>query len=199
MTNRRGMSNLTVLIASAGLVYLALAIVMGVSPGIALSRTKPLPGVVPLTAQEAAGRDVYVAEGCSYCHTQQVRPLKVDAVWGRPSTAGDYAYATPELLGTERTGPDLTNVGMRQPSDVWNLIHLYEPRALVHASVMPDYPWLFVAKDHAAPGDIAVPVPAGYAPAGKMVVATQRALDLVAYLKSLKQVALPTPGPATAP
>jgi cytochrome c oxidase cbb3-type subunit II len=195
MTTRRGMNNLTVLIASAGLVYVALAIVMGVSPGIVLSQTKPIAGVVPLTAQEAAGRDVYVAEGCSYCHTQQVRPIPVDHVWGRPSTAGDYAYATPQLLGTERTGPDLTNVGMRQPSDVWNLIHLYEPRTLVHASVMPAYPWLFTVKDHAAPGDVTVAVPPGYAPAGKVVVATQRALDLVAYLKSLKQVALPTPAP----
>lgn len=191
------MSNLTVLMASAGLTYVALAILMGVIPGIVFSQTKPVQGLMPLTAQQSAGREVYVGEGCSYCHTQQVRPLAQDAVWGRPSTAGDYAYATPELLGTERTGPDLTNVGARQPSDVWNLIHLYEPRALVHASIMPDYPWLFVAKDQASPGDVTVAVPPGYAPAGKTIVATQRALDLVAYLKSLKQPALPTPGPGT--
>lgn len=191
------MSNLTVLMASAGLTYVALAILMGVIPGIVFSQTKPVQGLMPLTAQQSAGREVYVGEGCSYCHTQQVRPLAQDAVWGRPSTAGDYVYATPELLGTERTGPDLTNVGARQPSDVWNLIHLYEPRALVHASIMPDYPWLFVAKDQASPGDVTVAVPPGYAPAGKTIVATQRALDLVAYLKSLKQPALPTPGPGT--
>jgi cbb3-type cytochrome c oxidase subunit II len=185
------MSNLGVLMTSAGLTYVALALLMGVIPGIVFSRTKPVQGLVPLTTQQAAGREAYVGEGCSYCHTQQVRPLQQDAVWGRPSTSGDYAYATPELLGTERTGPDLTNVGSRQPSDVWNLIHLYQPRALVHASIMPDYPWLFVVKDHPVPGDVAVPVPAGYAPPGKTIVATQRALDLVAYLKSLKQPALP--------
>lgn len=199
MTGRRGMSNLNVLMASAGLTYLALAVLMGVIPGIVFSQTKPVQGVMPLTAQQAAGREVYVGEGCSYCHTQQVRPLAQDAVWGRPSTAGDFVYATPQLLGTERTGPDLTNVGSRQPSDVWNLIHLYQPRALVHASIMPDYPWLFIVKDHAAPGDVTVAVPPGYAPAGKTIVATQPALDLVAYLKSLKQPALPTPGPGAAP
>jgi cytochrome c oxidase cbb3-type subunit 2 len=189
------MNDVGVLTASAFFVYLVLAIVMGVIPGTMLSATKPLRGVVPLSQQEARGRDVYIGEGCSYCHTQQVRPLEQDRVWGRPSARGDYAYATPQLLGTERTGPDLTNIGARQPSDVWHLIHLYQPRALVHGSIMPAYPWLFVEQSRADPGDVAVPVPAGYAPAGKTVVASQSALDLVAYLKSLKQAALPEPAP----
>jgi cytochrome c oxidase cbb3-type subunit 2 len=193
--NRRGMNDLSILLGSAFFTYLVLAIVMGVLPGIALSQVHPLPGVVPLTEPQARGRGVYVAEGCSYCHTQQVRPLEQDRVWGRPSTAGDYVYDQPQLLGTERTGPDLTNVGKRQPSDVWNLIHLYEPRAVVSASIMPAYPWLFVAKASAAPGDVTVPLPPGFGHAGTVVVASPRALDLVAYLKSLKQVSLPTPAP----
>jgi cytochrome c oxidase cbb3-type subunit II len=193
--NRRGMNSLTVLTASAFFIYLFLAIAMGVIPGAVLSTTKPIPGLAQLTEQQARGRAVYVGEGCSYCHTQQVRPLEQDRVWGRPSTGGDYAYATPQLLGTERTGPDLSNIGQRQPSDVWHLIHLYQPRALVHASIMPAYPWLFAAKDRADPGDVTVLVPAAFAPTGKRIVATQSALDLVAYLKSLKQAALPTPAP----
>ncbi len=190
------MNDVGVLTCSAFFVYLGFAIVMGVIPGMVLSATKPLAGVVPLTAQQARGREIYVGEGCSYCHTQQVRPLEQDRVWGRPSARGDYAYATPQLLGTERTGPDLTNIGARQPSDVWHLIHLYQPRALVHGSIMPAYPWLFVEKDRLESGDVTVGVPAGYAPAGKSVVASQSALDLVAYLKSLKQVALPPQAPA---
>jgi cytochrome c oxidase cbb3-type subunit 2 len=193
--NRSSMNDVGILTASAFFIYLCLALVMGVIPGSVLSGTKPLAGVVPLTDQEARGRAVYVGEGCSYCHTQQVRPLQQDRIWGRPSAAGDYAYATPQLLGTERTGPDLTNVGARQPSDVWHLIHLYQPRALVHASIMPSYPWLFAEKNAADPGDVTVAVPAGYAPAGKTVVATQSALDLVAYLKSLKQASLPASAP----
>jgi cytochrome c oxidase cbb3-type subunit 2 len=124
-----------------------------------------------------------------------VRPLAQDRVWGRASVAVDYAYATPELLGTERTGPDLSNVGARQPSDVWQSIHLYEPRALVHASIMPAYPWMFVAKDRAEPGDVVVDVPPEYAPKGKVIVATREEQDLVAYLKSLKQPPLPSPSP----
>ncbi|BDE06163.1 hypothetical protein WPS_14390 [Vulcanimicrobium alpinum] len=189
------MNNLGILAGSAFFTYLALAIAMGVFPGAALSATKPGPGVVPLSAQEARGRDVYVAEGCSYCHTQQVRPLAQDGVWGRPSTAGDYAHDTPQLLGTERTGPDLSNIGARQPSDVWHLIHLYQPRSLVHASIMPQYPWLFAVKVRADAGDVTVAVPPGYVAPNSTVVATQSALDLVAYLKSLKQKPLPTAAP----
>jgi cytochrome c oxidase cbb3-type subunit 2 len=192
---RKGMDNVGVLVVSAATIYAFLAIVIGVIPGTVLSATPPGPGVMPLTAGAARGRAVYVAEGCSYCHTQQVRPLAQDHVWGRPSVAGDYAYATPELLGTERTGPDLTNIGARQPSEVWNLIHLYEPRSLVHASIMPAYPWLFQAKDRADRGDVVVDVPQGYAPTDKTIVATREVLDLIAYLQSLKQAPLPTPSP----
>jgi cytochrome c oxidase cbb3-type subunit 2 len=185
-----GMNNVVMLVGIPFIIYGVLALFMGALPGWVLSQTPPAPGVVPLTAQQARGREIYVAEGCSYCHTQQVRPLKQDLVFGRPSIAGDYAYATPELLGSERNGPDLSNIGSRQPSDVWQYIHLYEPRSLVSNSIMPAYPWLYQIKAHADPGDITVPVPPVYAPTRRVVIATQEAQDLVAYLKSLKQVPL---------
>ena len=184
------MKSVWVLVGSSAAVYVTLALGMAVFPGIALSHVTPTPGLMPLTAQQARGRDIYVGEGCSYCHTQYVRPLAQDKVWGRPSAAGDYAYTTPELFGTERNGPDLTNVGARQPSDVWNLIHLYEPRALTSGSIMPSYRYLFDEKVHAAPGDVVVPVPAGFAPPGEVVVATPEARALVAYIESLKQPVL---------
>ncbi len=190
------MDNVLVLVLSAAGIYAFLAIMMGVVPGTVLSKTAAGPGVMPLGAAAARGREVYVGEGCSYCHTQQVRPLAQDRVWGRASVAGDYAYATPQLLGTERTGPDLSNIGARQPSDVWQSIHLYEPRALVHASIMPAYAWMFIAKDHAQPGDVVVSVPPEYAPPGKVIVTTREEQDLVAYLKSFKQPALPSPAPS---
>ena len=192
---RRGMDNVAVLVLSAAGIYAFLAIVMGVIPGAVLSKVPAGPGVVPLDAVAARGRAVYVSEGCSYCHTQQVRPLAQDRVWGRASAAGDYAYSTPQLLGSERTGPDLSNIGARQPSGVWHSIHFYEPRALVHASIMPAYPWMFVVKDRADPGDVVVNVPPEYAPKDKVIVATRDEQDLVAYLKSLKQPPLPAPSP----
>jgi cytochrome c oxidase cbb3-type subunit 2 len=193
--SRKGMDHVGVLVFSAAGIYAALAIMIGVTPGAVLSKSPALPGVAPLNAAQAHGREIYVGEGCSYCHTQLVRPLAQDRVWGRASVAGDYTYSTPQLLGTERTGPDLSNIGARQPSAVWHSIHFYEPRALVTGSIMPAYPWLFVLKDKADPGDVVVTVPSAFAPPGKVVVATADEQDLVAYLTSLKQVPLPSPVP----
>lgn len=189
--NRGGMNNVWSIVLASALVYGALAIFMGVIPGAVLSKTAPAPGTHPLDAQQARGRDVYVSEGCEYCHSQVVRPLRQDSVFGRPSIAGDYAYSTPELLGDHRNGPDLSNIGTRQPSETWQYIHLWNPRAVVAGSIMPRYPWLFDVKSKAAPNDVVVTVPPAYAPpAGKTVVASDDARALVAYLKALKQASL---------
>src|SRR3954469_23957932 len=104
------MSKSLAIFGGSTLGYAALAMLMGGLPRIWLSHIPPTPGAKPLTPAEARGRDIYVAEGCFYCHTQQVRPLPGDRMFGRPSAPGDYAYQTPELLGSERNGPDLTNI-----------------------------------------------------------------------------------------
>lgn len=186
----RGMNDVWALVGASAVVYGILAILMGVVPGMVLSRSAPTPGLSPLTAAAARGRDLYVGEGCAYCHTQNVRPLQQDLVFGRPSVAGDYAYATPELLGDHRNGPDLSNIGARQPSTAWQYIHLWDPRAVVHDSIMPRYSWLFEVKRRADPGDEVVPLPPGFAPPNSVVVTTDDSRDLVAYLESLKQVPL---------
>ncbi len=184
------MNNVWSLVLASAVVYAVLAVLMGVVPGIVLSNTPPTAGLHPPDARERHGRDIYVSEGCAYCHTQNVRPLKQDLVFGRPSIAGDYAYDTPELLSDHRNGPDLSNIGNRQPSAVWQYIHLWDPRAVVQDSIMPRYPWLFAVKPAAALGDVVVAVPQSFAPAHGIVVATQDARDLVSYLESLKQVPL---------
>lgn len=184
------MNKLVLIAGGSTLVYGVLAMLMGVIPGITLSRVPAGPNVVPLTALQAEGRDVYVANGCSYCHTQQVRPLEQDKVFGRPSMAGDFKYQTPELLGSERTGPDLTNIGVRQPSATWQYIHLYNPRAVVPESIMPSFAWLFDVVDKAPEGATVVPLPKAWAPANGVVVPTHKAEALIAYLASLKQPAL---------
>ena len=184
------MNKLLLIAGGSTLVYGVLAMLMGVLPGIELSKTPPGPGVEPLTSLQAQGRDVYVANGCSYCHTQQVRPLPQDTVFGRPSAPGDFAYQTPELLGSQRTGPDLTNVGERQPSTVWQYIHLYNPRAVVPQSVMPAFSWMFEVVDQAPPGLTPVTLPKLYAPTQGVVVPRLEAQALIAYLLALKQPAL---------
>jgi cytochrome c oxidase cbb3-type subunit 2 len=184
------MRNVWIIVGASAGIYGTLAFFMGVLPGIVLSHVPATPGLRPLTAEQAAGRDIYVSEGCAYCHSQVVRPLAQDKVFGRPSVAGDYAYATPELLSDHRNGPDLANVGTRQPSDVWNAIHLYEPRALVAGSIMPAYPYLFIVRSKALANETVVPVPAPWGPPGEVVVEGPDAKALIAYIESLKQVPL---------
>jgi cytochrome c oxidase cbb3-type subunit 2 len=180
-------NKLVPIVGGSTLVYACLAWMMAVWPGTELSNLPAGPGVEPLTALQSEGRDVYVANGCSYCHTQQVRPLDEDKVFGRPSAPGDFKYQTPELLGSERTGPDLTNIGVRQPSSVWQYIHLYNPRAVVPESIMPSFGWLFEVLDQAPPGVTPVPLPRSYAPTRGVVVPAHTAEALIAYLASLKQ------------
>jgi cytochrome c oxidase cbb3-type subunit 2 len=184
------MNKLLLIVGGSTLVYGCLAWTMGVWPGIELSKIAAGPGVEPLTALQSEGREVYVANGCSYCHTQQVRPLDADKVFGRPSAPGDFKYQTPELLGSERTGPDLTNIGARQPSSVWQYIHLYNPRAVVPESIMPSFNWMFGVVAQSPAGVTPVPLPTSYAPARGVVVPTHQAQALIAYLASLKQPAL---------
>ncbi len=155
-------------------------------------RDIPAPdGLKPYTSAELRGREVYIANGCVYCHTQQPRDASFapDAKrgWGRVSVPADYTYDRPHLLGSMRTGPDLFNIGVRQPSADWNLGHLYQPRAYVPESIMPSYPYLFEVKDKADKDEVEVHLPPSVQPQGKVVVAKPEALDLVKYLQSLKR------------
>jgi cytochrome c oxidase cbb3-type subunit 2 len=102
----------------------------------------PSPGLAVYSPLELEGRDIYIRESCSTCHTQQVRPLLAEVKrYGPYSRAGEFAYDRPFLWGSKRTGPDLARVGGRY-SDAWHQLHLLDPRAVVPASIMPAYPWL---------------------------------------------------------
>lgn len=102
--------------------------------------------VVPYTALQLAGRDVYIREGCNNCHSQTVRPLPADVKrYGPPSKSGEFVYDRPFLWGSRRMGPDLARVGGKYP-DSWQYHHLEAPRAMVENSNMPAYAFL---KDNA--------------------------------------------------
>ena len=176
------------IVALAGIAYLILTLGTAILPAAKVQETPPFPGAPVRTSAAERGRQLYLKEGCGFCHTQFVRDLPMDRPFGRASLAADYAREDPPLLGSERTGPDLANVGARQPRDVWHLIHLYNPRAVVLQSVMPAYSWYFQAKEHAEASDVVVPVPTTFAPSSKVIVATPDALALVRYLLSLRQV-----------
>jgi cytochrome c oxidase cbb3-type subunit 2 len=147
----------------------------------------PQPGLRPYTFEQAHGREIYVREGCVYCHSQQTRPEGFGSDqqrrWGRPSLPGDYFYDQPHLLGTMRTGPDLLNIGARQASRDWHLTHLYNPRAVVAQSVMPPFTWLFEERTSAGPTDVVVKVPGSRS----VIVASREGQDLVEYLLSMNR------------
>ncbi|MCC6684759.1 MAG: cytochrome c [Bacteroidia bacterium] len=182
--------------------FVGLTCIVAIIPAINnQNNNAPLPNTIPMSREAIAGKQVYIANGCVACHTQQVRNVDMDKSWGsRPGIAADYAGIkrtdfwrnTATLMGTERTGPDLTNIGSRQPALAWNLLHLYQPRAVVEKSIMPAYPWLFEVKNEVGKEEVEVIVPDAFRKGipGK-VVAKNEALDLVAYLQSLKQTSLP--------
>lgn len=180
-------------LGATGIVLFAGA-VLAFAPELQLGRVKAAPGLVDYRPREAHGRALYVDLGCVYCHSQQPRDPRQapdgERGWGRASTPGDYIYDSPHLLGTMRTGPDLLNIGARQPSEDWHLLHLYQPRAVVPGSIMPAYPFLFddVPRATLLPGqrELVVASPHGV-PLDRALVATEDALDLVAYLKSLNR------------
>lgn len=182
--------------------FIGLTIMVAVLPALNNQKNNaPLPNSVPLSEEASLGKQSFISNGCVACHTQQVRNVDMDKVWGnRPGIAADYAGIvrtdfwrnTATLMGTERTGPDLTNVGKRQPAQAWNLLHLYQPRAVVAKSIMPAYPWLFEVKKELVPNDIEIIVPDEFREGIKgKIVASKEALNLVAYLQSLKQAPLP--------
>ncbi len=185
------MNNAIKLISGAMVTLLCSATALVILPYLQVRDVQPLPGLSPYTSTELRGREVYIANGCVYCHTQQPRAKgfgpDFSRGWGRATVAGDYAYDEPHLLGTMRTGPDLMNIGVRQPSDQWNLGHLFQPRAYVPGSIMPSFPFLFETKAKADPDELVVNLPPGLVPSGQVVVARPQAVDLVKYLQSLKR------------
>src|SRR5512143_1061674 len=98
----------------------------------------------PRTALEDQGRTIYIKNGCTYCHTQFVRNIDWDLGAERVARAGDYVREQPHLLGTERTGPDLSQKGGEHPDD-WHLAHFINPRFVRPESIMPSWEFLGAA------------------------------------------------------
>ena len=93
------------------------------------------------TMPENDGRAIYVANGCVYCHSQSIRTID----WGlgaeRIAQAGDYVQDKPILLGSQRTGPDLSQAGGEHPDD-WHTAHFVNPRYTRPLSIMPAFAFL---------------------------------------------------------
>lgn len=148
------------------------------------------------------GAEIYRAQGCVECHTQQVRPASEGSDlargWGqRRSVARDYVFDVAPLLGSGRLGPDLANYGERLGTNAFPMVRLYHPRSMTNnaASLCPGAPYLFQVqklKDVAVSTEALVLTGAVAPKSGTQVVPSLEAHQLAAYLASLRQsVALP--------
>jgi len=150
------------------------------------------------------GEHIYAANGCAYCHTQQVRPATSGADlirgWGtaedddgkkvtRRSYPRDYIWQGQTFLGNSHEGADLSNVGQRFSDAAKLYAYLYDPMTLNSHSSMPQYRFLFVTQKisgQVSTDALVLPV-SDAPPAGYEVVPTAEAKALVAYLLSLKK------------
>ena len=156
--------------------------------------TQPLEGMKPYTALQLEGRDIYIRDGCTVCHSQMIRPFRAETErYGHYSVAGEHVWEHPFLWGSKRTGPDLARVGGRY-SDAWHRVHLLNPRDVVPESNMPAFTWLedamlngdLTGRKMAALRTVGVPYTDDDIAGAKAAVEGKTELDaVVAYLQSL--------------
>jgi cbb3-type cytochrome oxidase cytochrome c subunit len=77
---------------------------------------------MPQSGMVTQGARVYAANGCNYCHSEQVHAesagADIERKWGdRRSAPRDYIFERPVLLGKMRMGQDLANIGARAPAE----------------------------------------------------------------------------------
>jgi cbb3-type cytochrome oxidase cytochrome c subunit/mono/diheme cytochrome c family protein len=105
----------------------------------------------PLSSPALQGRALFAENGCYVCHSGYSRPQDVRQalyfLYPKVSQPGDFwgSDQSPNLLGTERTGPDLSQESGWHPDD-WQRAHFYDPRFVDPMSLMPDMKSLFSNK-----------------------------------------------------
>ncbi len=102
----------------------------------------------PLSSQAKEGRELFAENGCYVCHSGYSRPQDVRYalyfLYPKVSEPGDFygSDQSPNLLGTERTGPDLSQDAGWHPDD-WHRAHFWNPRFIDPLSLMPSLRSLF--------------------------------------------------------
>ncbi|MGM0786636.1 MAG: cbb3-type cytochrome c oxidase subunit II [Thermodesulfobacteriota bacterium] len=138
--NRMKMTPAVIFAGSVVILATVVAVVV-VLPFFHTSQTKPSEIFRQRKQAEVEGRQIYIENGCVYCHSQSIRTID----WGlgaeRIAQAGDYLQDRPVLLGSQRTGPDLSQQGGEHPDD-WHMAHFVNPRYTSPLSIMPAFEFL---------------------------------------------------------
>lgn len=152
---------------------------------------------VPKSGMAERGRRVYAANGCVYCHSQQVRPeyggSDIDRKWGdRRSAPRDYIFDRPVQLGKERMGPDLSNIGKRAPAEEENATAASAPVTAPAASTTP-------GATSPAPAAATTPRPAAATSPAQSASPAAAAAASVAPSASPAVAAATSPAPSASP
>jgi cbb3-type cytochrome oxidase cytochrome c subunit len=154
----------------------------------------------PKSGMAERGRRIYAANGCAYCHSQQVRAdyaaSDIERKWGlRRSAPRDYLFERPAMLGKMRLGPDLSNVGKRAPAE--------EPAASPAASPGPASSPAAATSPAASNSPAASPAsaPASAPPPSPSAAGSPAAspANAVAAAKSPAPASTTAPAPASSP
>jgi cbb3-type cytochrome oxidase cytochrome c subunit len=185
-----------VLLTAAGTNQTAIVqAILTVRPDLSESAAKDLLGKLPQTVKQGLTRE----EADNVVKTLKVGGAKsepwivpvgadISRGWGKRRTvAVDYIFDTPVMLGSQRIGPDLANVGSRLPDPNWQLRHLYAPGSEVKDSAMPPFRYLFEKRriEHTSSPDALVLTGAMAPEPGYEIVPKPEAKALVSYLLSL--------------
>ncbi len=173
-----------------------LAALVKLKPGLSEADAKQMLSTLPHSVLRGVAKDIADAEVKALTSTSAkaqtlIVPIGPDIArgWGRRRTvAEDFLYDYPVMLGSQRIGPDLANIGVRKPDAAWHLRHLYAPRLDEKTSIMPPYRFLFEKRklEH-GPSPDALALPPELAPEpGYEIGPTPEASALAAYLVSLR-------------
>ena len=132
--------SLNVMLLSSLVLFAIMFVATVIAPSsVGNAATLDAVGTIELSDAAAEGRDVYLAEGCAFCHTQQVRPIVTDADLGIVTLS-----RSPLVPGLQRIGPDLAHVGSREKSGNagWLAGYLDAPAAFRSNSEHPSFSYL---------------------------------------------------------
>jgi cbb3-type cytochrome oxidase cytochrome c subunit len=132
-----------------------------------------LDNIADLRRVEAAVSKLSIHDARVEMHLVPVGP-DIARGWGvARSVATDFLHDYPVMLGSQRIGPDLANVGAWNRTPEWHLRHLYDPTSITPGSVMPPYRFLFEKRPVQTFRATAVTPPRPVAPAAELIMGTR--------------------------
>jgi cbb3-type cytochrome c oxidase subunit II len=138
----RRQSGVLMLLGIAAMLVLG-ALISFIVPAVEGGDNRHVVRVPALDSLAESGREIYVQQGCWYCHTQQVRPVVADVGLGPTTERGSESLDGPAVTGIHRIGPDLTSFSYTEDASVDLVVeYLKHPEEVVEDTNHPGYGYL---------------------------------------------------------